>query len=56
MHDPGVTTGCEHCPPGIPCDPVTGACVKGKLKFRQNISGASIQRIIILLKTSLNVL
>lgn len=21
---------CKHCPPGVPCDPLTGACVKGK--------------------------
>lgn len=27
---PTVITGCEHCPYGIPCDPTTGACIKGK--------------------------
>ena len=23
--------GCEHCPPGVPCDPTTGACIKGRM-------------------------
>lgn len=23
--------GCEHCPPGVPCDPLTGACIKGRM-------------------------
>lgn len=27
---PGPSTGCEHCPPGVRCDPTTGACIKGK--------------------------
>lgn len=25
-----VLPGCEHCPPGVICDPTTGACIKGK--------------------------
>ncbi|KAL1140438.1 hypothetical protein AAG570_000370 [Ranatra chinensis] len=24
-----IVPGCEHCPPGVPCDPITGACIKG---------------------------
>lgn len=30
--DPGY--GCEHCPPGVQCDPITGACIKGKSLVR----------------------
>lgn len=30
---PAVTTGCDHCPPGIPCDPFSGACMQGKTKL-----------------------
>lgn len=35
---PTMTTGCEHCPPGLKCDPLTGACIKGKSKTQQNYS------------------
>lgn len=28
--EPVIVTGCEHCPPGVSCDPTTGACIKGK--------------------------
>lgn len=27
--DPTTSTGCEHCPPGVLCDPSTGACING---------------------------
>lgn len=27
--DPTISTGCEHCPPGMFCDPTTGACIRG---------------------------
>lgn len=33
-YDPTNTTGCEHCDPGVPCDPVTGACVKGNVVYK----------------------
>lgn len=33
---PGSLTGCEHCPPGVHCDPTTGACIKGKCFFLFN--------------------
>lgn len=32
--DPGY--GCEHCPPGVQCDPITGACIKGKLLVQRS--------------------
>lgn len=28
--DPTFPSGCEHCPPGVKCDQLTGACIKGK--------------------------
>lgn len=31
--DPISIPGCEHCPTGVPCDPVTGACAKGMCNY-----------------------
>lgn len=31
--EPISLPGCEHCPTGVPCDPVTGACAKGMCDF-----------------------
>lgn len=28
--EPVFITGCEHCPPGVQCNPLTGACIKGR--------------------------
>lgn len=29
--EPLLGTTCDHCPPGAPCNPQTGACGKGKI-------------------------
>lgn len=29
---------CPHCPPGVPCDPITQACLKGKWQIIRNPS------------------
>jgi hypothetical protein len=26
-------TGCEHCPPGYQCNPISGACIKGRMSI-----------------------
>lgn len=31
--DPIAHDGCAHCPPGIKCEPTTGACINGKLSL-----------------------
>jgi hypothetical protein len=31
-HDPLFPTVCGHCPPGLKCDILTGACIKGKIE------------------------
>lgn len=31
--EPISILGCEHCPTGVPCDPVTGACAKGMCNY-----------------------
>jgi hypothetical protein len=28
--EPVPPTGCEHCPPGYQCNPIFGACIKGR--------------------------
>lgn len=28
--DPLFPSGCEHCPPGVKCDPISGACINGE--------------------------
>ena len=34
---PRNPAGCDHCDPGIPCDPTTGACIKGMANFTQTM-------------------
>jgi hypothetical protein len=31
--EPLVPPSCEHCPPGYQCNPVSGACIKGRMSF-----------------------
>lgn len=31
--EPVIITGCEHCPPGVQCNPITGACIKGQSRL-----------------------
>lgn len=36
-NDARIPGGCDHCDPGIPCDPTTGACIKGMANFTQSM-------------------
>ena len=29
-------SGCEHCPPGYQCNPISGACIKGRTTKTSN--------------------
>lgn len=45
--------GCEHCPPGVPCDPLTGACIKGRMMeygkrvFRRSCGPAEMTNVLL---------